>query len=132
MLLLYNFRIGWMVLIIIFAYFACFICIDQIIRYLKRPIVVSLDKDYRNWAYEPMAITICTEYIHKRAINELVERFQNPLDVINPNIHNEYHKFFSIIGLINAEKIHLIEEFNATNLFSNLTGEDLLDIVIEA
>lgn len=131
---MYNFlhRVGWILLILLFACFTFWICISQLLRFVNGPIVVTLEKDYRNWVYEPMAITICTDYMNASAANELIERFKGTITGFDSSRSEDYHHFFNVVGTLNAENVHLLKEFESTDLFEHFTGEDLLTIAAEA
>lgn len=127
---LYN-RIGWLILIMLSAYFTFSVCISQLVRFINGPIVVTLEKDYRNWAYEPMAITICTDYLHENAADELIERFSRNLKEFDTNSSNSYRHLFNVIGSLNAENIDRMNEIGNIDLFGTLTGDDLMAIATE-
>lgn len=120
-----------MALIVLFTCFAYSICANQIRRFLNGPIVVSLEKDYRNWVYEPMAITICTDFLNKSAMHEIIQRYANTEEDCDPDSYELYRQYFDLIRSLSSENLHLISEFEHTDLFANLTGEDLLSIAIE-
>lgn len=120
-----------MALIILFTYFTYSICANQIRRFLNGPIVVSLEKDYRNWVYEPPAITICTDFLNKSVMHDLVERYANVEEDCDPDTYEFYRQYFELIGSLNSENLHLIREFEQIDLVANFTGEDLLSIAIE-
>lgn len=126
-----SFRIGWMALILLFTYFTCTICVEQVLRFWNGPIVVSMEKDYRNWAYEPVAITICTDYLNETTMHEIVQRYANTDEDCDPESYELYRQYFALIASLNLENFHLINEFGHTDLFANFTGEDLLSIAIE-
>lgn len=129
--LIFFCRIGWMVLILVFTYFTYSICAEQIRRFLNGPIVVSLDKDYRNWVYEPMAITICTDFLNKSVMDEIIQQYTNTEEDCDPDSYELYRQYFELIGSLNADNLHSISEYEHTDLFTNLTGEDLLSIAIK-
>lgn len=87
--------------------------------------MVSLEKDYRNWAYEPMAITICTDYLDEDAMNTLIQQYTDTTEDCDPDSYDIYRRFFAAIGLMNADNIHSIREFANIDLVMNFTGEDL-------
>lgn len=120
-----------MALTVLFTYFTYSICANQIRRFLGGPIVVSLEKDYRNWVYEPMAITICTDFVNKSVMHEMVERYAKVDEDCDPDSYKLYRQYFELIGSLNADNLHLIGEFEDTDFFANLTGDDLLSIAIE-
>lgn len=120
-----------MTLILLFTYFTLSVCGNQLLRFLNGPIVVSLEKDYRNWAYEPMAITICSDYLDEDAMNSLIQRYTDTTEDCDPDSYDIYRRFFEVVGLMNAENIHLIGEFENDELIMNLTGEDLRTIATE-
>lgn len=128
---LHNFRIGWMTLILLFIYFSISICSDQILRFLNGPIVVSLEKDYRNWGYEPMTITICTDYLNEDAMNNVIQRYINTTGNSQLDHFDLYQRYFHMIASLNANNFQSLNEFANVELFANLTGDDLLTIVTE-
>lgn len=120
-----------MVLILLCTFSTIWICVSQVARFINGPIVVTLEKDYRNWVYKPMAITICTDYLNENATDVLMQRFSENFSQFSIDDSRKYRDFFHIIGSLNAENLDLIRKFENTNLFSNLTGEDLLTIATE-
>lgn len=120
-----------MVLIVLFSYFTYSICANQIRRFLNGPIVISLEKDYRNWVYQPMAITICSDFLNKSVMHEIIQRHANVDEDCDPDSYELYRQYFELIGSLNSENLHLISDFEHTDLFANLSGEDLLSIAIE-
>lgn len=115
----------------LFTYFTYSICANQIRRFLSGPIVVSLEKDYRNWVYEPMAITICTDFLNASVMHEMIQRYTNVDENCDPDTFELYRQYFALIGSLNSENLQLISEFEGSGLFVNLTGDDLLSIAIE-
>lgn len=120
-----------MALIILFSYFTYSICANQILRFLNGPIVVSLEKDYRNWVYDPMAITICTDFLNQSVMHDIIQRYTNVDEDCDPDSYDLYRQYFELIGSLTPENLHLIDEFKHTDLFMNFTGEDLLSIATE-
>lgn len=120
-----------MTLILLFTYFTYSICANQIRRFLSGPIVVSLEKDYRNWVYEPMAITICTDFLNESVMHEIIQRYASVEQDCDPDSYELYRQYFELIGSLNAENVQSISEFEHTDLFVNFTGDDLLSIAIE-
>lgn len=120
-----------MALIVLFTCFTYSICANQIRRFLSGPIVVSLEKDYRNWIYEPMAITICTDFLNKSVMHDLIQRYANVDGDCDPDSYELYRQYFELIGSLNSENLHLIGDFEDTSFFANFTGDDLLSIAIE-
>lgn len=114
-------------LILLCTYFTFSICKSQLIRFINGPIVVTLEKDYRNWVYEPMAITICTNYLHENASDELIQHFQEKFND-STNHSEDYRNLFNIVGSLNAENVDLIDKIENIDLFLNLSGKDLLMI----
>lgn len=126
------FRLLWLKLVILFICFTISICYDQMNRFLDSPISVSLEKDYRNWKYRPMAITICTDFINDTSVNQFIERFANVSDEYDSKTsYDEYKSFFEMIGALNVENIDLINQFESIDSVKNFTGDDLLFIAIE-
>lgn len=119
-----------MALIVLFTYFTYSICTNQLRRFLNGPIVVSLEKDYRNWVYEPMAITICTDFLNESATHKIIQRYTTTEEDCDPDSYELYRQYFELIGSLNPENLHLISEFEHTDLFANLTGDDLLSIAV--
>lgn len=120
-----------MSLIVLFIYFTLSVCGNQILRFLNGPIVVSLEKDYRNWAYDPMAITICTDYLDENAMNRLIEQYTDTTEDCDPESYDIYRRYFNVIGSLNAENIHLLTEFQDEQQILNFTGDDLRNIAKE-
>lgn len=120
-----------MALILLFTYFTYSICANQIHRFLNGPIVVSMEKDYRNWVYEPMAITICTDFIDKSAMHEIIQQYTNIEEDCDPDSYELYRQYFELIASLNPKNLHLIAQFDDINSIANLTGEDLLSIAIK-
>lgn len=120
-----------MSLIVLFIYFTLSVCGNQIVRFLNGPIVVSLEKDYRNWVYDPMAITICTDYLNEDAMNRLVEQYTETDEDCYPESYEFYRRFFNVIGLLNPENIHLLSEFQDEPQILNFTGDELRIIAKE-
>lgn len=116
-----------MILIIVFSVLASLICTNQLIRFFNEHFL-SMETDYRNWTYEPMAITICTNYFHENATEEVIQRFEGEWDA---DSYEDYHQFFRILSVLNVENMHLMEEITNIDRFVNLTGEDLFNIVVE-
>lgn len=119
-----------MALIGVFTYFTYTICASQILRFLNGPIVVSQEKDYRNWVYEPMAMTICTDYLNRTTMHEMVQRYANTDEDCDPDSYELYRQYFELIASLNLDNLHLVSKFEH-DLFANLTGEDLLSIAIK-
>lgn len=124
-------RLGWLILILLFTYFAFSICVDQVLRFLNGSIVISLEKDYRNWAYDPMALTICTDYLHESVFDKLIQNFGNASGNCDAQCYIDFQHFFSVANSITASNMDRLIEFEQSKLFLNLTGEDLLAIVTE-
>lgn len=92
---------------------------------------MSLEKDYRNWVYEPMAITICTDFLNQSVMHDIIRRYTDVDEDCDPDSYDLYRQYFELIGSLTPENLHLIDEFKHTDLFMNFTGEDLLSIATE-
>lgn len=119
-------------LILLFSYFTYSICNDQVVRFLNGPIIVSLEKNYRDWAHEPMAITICTDYVDESVADNLYRRLANNGNGSKTENYDVYRRFFHAVGTLNAENIQSMEEFENMSVFTNLNGDDIFGIAIEA
>lgn len=78
-----------------------------------------------------MAITICSDYLDEDAMNSLIRRYTDTTEDCDPDSYDIYRRFFEVVGLMNAENVHLIGEFENDELIMNLTGEDLRTIATE-
>lgn len=115
-----------------FTYFTFSVCNDQVLRFLNGPIVVSLERNYREWSHEPMAITICTDQLHQNVIDASYRRFVNNANGSEAESDDVYRRLFHAIGSLNADNIHSMGEFENIGLFLNFSGEDILRIAMEA
>ena len=90
-----------------------------------------MELNYQDWAYNVPAITICFDYTNDSFIDEYYQRFEN-VTVINneTRTYHDYRHYMKKIGSLNAENIHLIDEFEQTELFRSLSGEELYDIAL--
>lgn len=75
-----------------------------------------------------MAVTICTDSIHENATDKLIQQFAGESDA---DAYEDYRQLFDILSVLNVENMHLIEEITNIDRFANLTGDDLLNIVVE-
>lgn len=64
-------------------------------------------------------------------MDELIQRFTNVAENCDPESYDLYRRYFQVIGSLNADNFHLINEFHDDELLENITGTDLLDIAIE-
>lgn len=76
--------------------------------------------------YNIAGISICGDAINASYINESYKLVESSTTVS----YSDYYHYMKIIGSINADSIHLIDDFENTHLFKNLTGEDLLEIAV--
>lgn len=127
----FCFRLGWLALILLFSYFALSICINQVSRFVSDPFVFTMEANYRDWAYNMPALTICSDYANETFIRHYYQRSEN-ITSINPNssVYQDYTHYMKLIGSLNAENIHSINEFEHTDLFKSLSGEELFDIAL--
>lgn len=98
-------------------------------RFLDAPIVVSLETDYRNWKYEPMTLTICSEFINDTALDQIV--FNQLANASDSKQYENLRHFFEVIAAINGENIKSIDQFKDIDYLNNFTGDDLLRIAKE-
>lgn len=127
----FHYRFGWLALVLLFTYFALSICINQISRFLKDPFIFSLETNYHSWTYHVPGYSICPDYINISFVNEYYQRSENVTSIdFNSTVYNDYYHYMKIIGSLNAENIHLIDDFEKTELFKNLSGEEIFDIAL--
>lgn len=114
-----------MILILLSISCSIVICADQFIRYWKDPIVISLECDYHNWLYRPVAVTYCSDNIDEDVIEKVL------IDKICGNYgrscgRKQDKQLIRIIGRANISNLHLFEEYD--QFFLRLTGIDLYEI----
>lgn len=124
-------RIGWFMLILLFTYFTISICINQVARFLNDPFVFTVEANYNSWAFNLPGYTICTDYVNDSFIGEYYKRDKNITSIDHDSSsYRDYYHYMRIIGSLNEENIHLIDEFERTDLFKSLTGEEIYDIAL--
>lgn len=124
-------RIGWLMLILLFTYFTLSVCLNQVTRFITDPTVFTVETNYNSWFYKRPAFTICTDYTNNSFIDEYYQRSENVTSInYDSRTYRDYNHYMKIIGYLNAENIDLIEEFENTDLFKNLTGQEIFDIAL--
>lgn len=124
-------RIGWLMLILLFTYFTFSVCLNQVTRFITDPTVFTVETNYNSWVYKRPAITICTDYTNNSFIDEYYQRSENVTSIdYDSTTYRDYNHYMKIIGYLNAENFNLIEEFENTDLFKSLTGEEIFDIAL--
>lgn len=78
------------------------------------------------------AYTICSSFDpYNEFIGDYYKRSKNVTSInYQSKTYRNYHRYMEIIGSLNAENFHLIEEFENTELFKNLSGEEIFDIAL--
>lgn len=116
-------------LVLIFIYFTVTICIDQVTRFLTDPFILTLERHDHSWRFRQPAITICSDYANDSYIIEVFQRSKDASTDHENRTLEHYRHYMKIIGALNAENVHrLIDQFEHTTLFKNLSGEELLAI----
>lgn len=110
-----------------FTCFTIMICFDQMVRFLNEPIVISLERDYRNWIYQPLDITICTDFVNETVLEQLV----NNQFVNITKRSDDYNRFFEVVALANSGNIQEFDQFEGMESLKMFSGEDLLYIATE-
>lgn len=115
----------------LFAYFALSICIDQVSRFVSDPFVFTMETNYNDWPFNVPGYTICTDYVNRTFIDQLYKRSENvTLIDYKSESYRDYYNYTEKIGSLNAENIHFVEEFEKTELFKGLSGEEIFDIAL--
>lgn len=127
----FNSRVGWLVLILLFTYFTLSICINQVSRFVNDPFIFTVKTDYNSWSYNIPSLTICSDYMNDSFVDEIYQRFENVTSIAyESRTYRDYYHYMKLIGSLNAENIHLIDDFENTKLFKNLTGEEIFNIAL--
>lgn len=64
-------------------------------------------------------------------IDEYFKQFKSVTSIdYNSSAYKDYLFYMKIIGSLNAENIHSIDVFENTELFKNLTGEEIYHIAV--
>lgn len=121
-------RIGWLILVMMFIYFACSICVDQVIRFVTDPFIFNVETNYFNWSYNLPGITICSDYVNESFTREYYQRSDNAWIGRENKTFQDFRHYMNIIGSLNADSMNLIDQFENSTLFRNVSGEDLLKI----
>lgn len=122
-------RIGWLTLVSLCTYFAFSICIDQVSRFIGDPFIYTVETNDIGWTYSRPAYTICLDYVNNTFIDQYYKRSENVTSIDkNSKDYLDYYRYMKIIGSLNAENIHLTEEFENAELFKELSGEELFHI----
>lgn len=114
----------------VFIYWTFSICVNQVTRFLDDPFIFYVDINYHDWKFHEPGYTICTDYANESFIEEYYQRYENVPIKYENQMFQDYRRYMKIIGSLNAETIHTIDQFENTTLFRNLSGEDLLAIAI--
>lgn len=92
-----------------------------------------MEANYNNWTYRVPAYTICSDYINDSFIDEYYKRIENVTLIDHgAKIYRDYRHYMPIIASLNAENITFIDRFQHTELFKNLSGEEIFDIAVNA
>lgn len=113
-------------LVLLFSYFTFSVCVSQFIRFVTSPFVFTVEINFHSWIYSTPAITICADYVNETFIDESYQSYERK----SIDSYEDFRRYMIIIGKLNAESIHLIDDFENTEIFKSLRGEDLLDIAI--
>ena len=90
-----------------------------------------MEVNYNNWIYSTPALTVCTDYVNHSFIDEYYKRAENITSIDkNSATYHDYQRYMKIIGSLNAENIHLIDEFDNSELFKNLSGDQIYNIAL--
>lgn len=116
------YRMLWTCLIVLSIICSTVICIDQFMRYWKGPIVVSLESDYRNWAYRPPAITYCQSRFDYRVVDRIAGSYCNA----SAEDCAAYKALIRTVANSNVSNLHTFERFE--HLSAKFTGDDLLEM----
>ena len=75
--------------------------------------------------------TICSDYVNESFIEQHYQRSENVISIDKESkAYRDYYRYMKIIGSLNAENIHLIDHFESTELFKDLSGEEIFDIAL--
>ena len=90
-----------------------------------------MEVNYHDWSYNDPALTICSDYANESFINEYYKSNENVTSInYNSSVYLDYNHYLKIIGSLNAENIYSIDEFEKTELFKSLSGEEILNIAL--
>ena len=90
-----------------------------------------MEVNYRDWSYNFPAYTICSDYANESFIAEYYKQSENiTLIDRNSKAYRDYSRYMKIIASLNAENIHLMNEFEKTELFKNFSGEEIFNIAL--
>lgn len=95
---------------------------------MDNPTVVTLERDYRNWMYRPMAITYCSEFIDNNTVDAIVERYWN-VKTDNCDEFKFYELFVRTIAMATYANVDSFEPFE--NMSLKFSGDDMLNIARE-
>ncbi|XP_046810098.1 acid-sensing ion channel 5 [Lucilia cuprina] len=118
-------RIFWFLTFVVAIYGALFITKSQIIRHLKSPTVISVDRNYRDWVGYMPAITLCYyDHIDSYKANEYI------LENWNVSIVDEEYFYFMdfLYAVVNASATNYADlaKFSEDERFDDV---DLYDII---
>lgn len=118
-------------MVLLFAFFAFSICVDQVSRFVEDPFAITRDVNYHEWTYSPVGFTICTDYVNESFIGEYYQRYENTTFIdYKSKRYRDYRYYMELIGALNADNIHSIDRFENTELFRNLNGEEIFKIAL--
>lgn len=123
MKLFFLFRVGWLALTALFVCLALSVCINQVARFVLDPFAFTVEVNKNDGTYSVPTYTICTDEVKSGFIDEYYKRSEH-VTSIDPDskTYSEYNHYMRIIGRLNVEDIHLINDFEKTKLFKNLSG----------
>lgn len=106
-------------------------CFNQVERFLSDPFVLTFDTNYHNWSYEMPALTVCSDFQNGVFARKFYRRTTNLTTDLESKNYRDFLHDMRIIGSIAADTMYLINRLRwNTTILQNLSGEELLDVVI--
>lgn len=128
-------RIGWLTLVTLFAYFAFSISIGQVYRFIEDPFIYTVEtQEISNvdWSYRMPAYTVCSDFVNNSFIDQYYKRSKNVTFIDKDSkVYKDYYRYMEAIGSLNAGNIDSLDQFENSEWFKDLSGEEIFEIAID-
>lgn len=95
-----RFRLCWLIVVSMSAYFSATICTDQWQRYRNNPILMQMESNHRKWSYDVVGVTLCPLFVDDRAIDALIDVYWNISRDTSPMEFQYYDSYLRTIATV--------------------------------